>query len=177
MKFFSYVAVAFASISMVALASCSSKSQSTEDSTAVAESEEVAVAPQDSLTAIFADASKASEVATDSTYATTASGLRYLMVREGDGKAPTAEDEVTVHYAGQLIDGTVFDSSYMRGEPATFPLNRVIKGWTEGLQLMKENGKAIFFIPSNLGYGEQGAPGAIPPNADLIFTVELIKVN
>ena len=100
-----------------------------------------------------------------------------MMLREGDGRSPKATDEVTVHYRGQLIDGTVFDSSYDRGEPAAFPLNRVIPGWTEGLQLMKENGKAVFYIPSNLAYGEQGAPGAIPPNSDLIFTVELIKVN
>lgn len=107
----------------------------------------------------------------------TASGLQYVVEKEGEGAQPTAEDEVTVHYTGRLLDGTVFDSSVNRGEPATFPLNRVIPGWTEGLQLMKENGKAVFYIPSKLAYGEQGAPGAIPPNADLIFTVELIKVN
>lgn len=107
----------------------------------------------------------------------TASGLQYVVEKEGTGAQPDAEDEVTVHYTGRLLDGTVFDSSVNRGEPATFPLNRVIPGWTEGLQLMKENGKAVFYIPSNLAYGEQGAPGAIPPNSDLIFTVELIKVN
>lgn len=107
----------------------------------------------------------------------TASGLQYVVEKEGEGTSPAATDEVTVHYTGRLLDGTVFDSSVNRGEPATFPLNRVIPGWTEGLQLMKENGKAVFYIPSALAYGEQGAPGAIPPNSDLIFTVELIKVN
>lgn len=107
----------------------------------------------------------------------TASGLQYVVEKEGEGASPAATDEVTVHYTGRLLDGTVFDSSVNRGEPATFPLNRVIPGWTEGLQLMKENGKAVFYIPSALAYGEQGAPGAIPPNSDLIFTVELIKVN
>ncbi len=107
----------------------------------------------------------------------TASGLQYVVVKEGEGAQPTAEDEVTVHYTGKLIDGTVFDSSVNRGEPATFPLNRVIPGWTEGVQLMKEGAKYDFFIPSDLAYGPQGIPNAIPPHSTLIFEVELIKVN
>lgn len=107
----------------------------------------------------------------------TASGLQYVVVKEGEGAQPTAEDEVTVHYTGKLIDGTVFDSSVNRGEPATFPLNRVIPGWTEGVQLMKEGAKYEFFIPSDLAYGPQGVPNAIPPHSTLIFEVELIKVN
>ena len=106
----------------------------------------------------------------------TASGLQYVVEKEGEGAQPTAEDEVTVHYTGRLLDGTVFDSSVNRGEPATFPLNRVIPGWTEGVQLMKEGGKYVFFIPSDLAYGPQGVPGAIPPHSTLIFEVELIKV-
>lgn len=106
----------------------------------------------------------------------TASGLQYIVEKEGEGAQPTAEDEVTVHYTGKLLDGTVFDSSVNRGEPATFPLNRVIPGWTEGVQLMKEGGKYTFFIPSDLAYGPQGIPGAIPPHSTLIFEVELIKV-
>lgn len=108
---------------------------------------------------------------------TTASGLQYIVEKEGTGAQPTAEDEVTVHYTGKLTNGQVFDSSVNRGEPATFPLNRVIPGWTEGVQLMKEGAKYTFFIPSDLAYGPQGVPGAIPPHSTLIFDVELIKVN
>ena len=107
----------------------------------------------------------------------TPSGLQYIVEKEGEGVSPTAEDEVTVHYTGKLLDGTVFDSSVSRGEPATFPLNRVIPGWTEGVQLMKEGGKYTFFIPSDLAYGPQGIPNVIPPHSTLIFEVELIKVN
>lgn len=107
----------------------------------------------------------------------TASGLQYVVEKEGTGISPTAEDEVTVHYTGRLLDGTVFDSSVNRGEPATFPLNRVIPGWTEGVQLMKEGAKYVFFIPSDLAYGPSGIQGAIPPHSTLIFEVELIKVN
>ena len=106
----------------------------------------------------------------------TATGLQYMVEKEGTGASPAATDEVTVHYTGRLLDGTVFDSSVSRGEPATFPLNRVIPGWTEGLQLMKEGGKTVFFIPSELAYGAQGVPNAIPPHSTLIFEVELIKV-
>lgn len=106
----------------------------------------------------------------------TASGLQYVVEKEGEGSQPKAEDEVTVHYTGRLLDGTVFDSSVNRGEPATFPLNRVIPGWTEGVQLMKEGAKYTFFIPFDLAYGSQGIQGAIPPYSTLIFDVELIKV-
>lgn len=108
---------------------------------------------------------------------TTASGLQYIVEKEGEGEHPTATDEVTVHYTGKLLDGSVFDSSVNRGEPATFPLNRVIPGWTEGVQLMKEGAKYTFFIPSDLAYGPQGVPGAIPPHSTLIFEVELLKIN
>lgn len=106
----------------------------------------------------------------------TGTGLQYMVEKEGTGASPAATDEVTVHYTGRLLDGTVFDSSVSRGEPATFPLNRVIPGGTEGLQLMKEGGKTVFFIPSELAYGAQGVPNAIPPHSTLIFEVELIKV-
>lgn len=106
----------------------------------------------------------------------TASGLQYVVEKEGTGEQPSATDEVTVHYTGKLLDGTVFDSSVNRGEPATFPLNRVIPGWTEGVQLMKEGAKYTFFIPSDLAYGPQGVPNAIPPHSTLVFDVELIKV-
>ncbi len=104
------------------------------------------------------------------------SGLQYLVLKEGSGKSPKATDRVKCHYEGFLIDGTVFDSSVARGEPAVFGLDQVITGWTEGLQLMKEGGKTRFFIPYMLGYGESGAGQMIPPYAALIFDVELIEV-
>ena len=104
------------------------------------------------------------------------SGLQYQVLKEGDGKKPSAKDTVRCHYEGFLIDGTVFDSSVQRGEPAEFGLQLVIAGWTEGLQLMQEGAKYRFFIPYRLGYGESGAAGTIPPFAALIFDVELIKV-
>ena len=104
------------------------------------------------------------------------SGLLYQVLNEGSGKKPTASDTVECHYEGRLIDGTVFDSSYKRGESATFPLNGVIAGWTEGVQLMSEGAKYRFFIPYQLAYGERGAGQAIPPFAALVFDVELIKV-
>ncbi|MDD6517597.1 MAG: FKBP-type peptidyl-prolyl cis-trans isomerase [Prevotella sp.] len=105
------------------------------------------------------------------------SGLQYQVLREGNGRKPSATDQVECHYEGTLINGQVFDSSYRRGETATFGLNQVIKGWTEGLQLMQEGAKYRFFIPYNLAYGERGAGQAIPPYAALIFDVELIKVK
>ena len=104
------------------------------------------------------------------------SGLMYQVINEGTGKKPTAADTVECHYEGRLIDGTVFDSSYKRGESATFPLNGVIAGWTEGVQLMSEGAKYRFFIPYQLAYGERGAGQAIPPFAALVFDAELIKV-
>jgi FKBP-type peptidyl-prolyl cis-trans isomerase len=107
----------------------------------------------------------------------TASGLQYKILSSGKGKAPAATDNVTVHYTGKLIDGTEFDSSRSRGEPAKFVVNQVIPGWTEALQLMHEGDKWMLFIPSELAYGEQGAGGQIPPHAALVFEVELIKVN
>ena len=107
----------------------------------------------------------------------TESGLQYRVIEEGEGARPTAESQVTVNYSGKLINGDEFDSSYRRGQPASFPLNGVIRGWTEGLQLMKEGSKYEFFLPYELGYGERGSGGGIPPFATLVFTVELISVD
>lgn len=107
---------------------------------------------------------------------TTESGLQYEVIEEGNGAMPKAGDDVTVHYTGTLIDGTVFDSSVERGAPATFGVTQVIPGWVEALQMMKEGAKWRLFIPSNLAYGPNGAGGIIGPNATLIFDVELIKV-
>jgi FKBP-type peptidyl-prolyl cis-trans isomerase FkpA/FKBP-type peptidyl-prolyl cis-trans isomerase FklB len=107
---------------------------------------------------------------------TTASGLQVEMLAAGEGPTPTATDTVLVHYEGRLADGTVFDSSYQRGQPAAFGVGDVIPGWTEGLQLMRPGGKARFTIPPELGYGARGAGGVIPPNAVLIFDVELLAI-
>ena len=106
----------------------------------------------------------------------TESGLQYLVVKEGNGKKPGPNDVVTVHYTGRLIDGTVFDSSVERGEPATFAVGQVIPGWVEGLQLMSEGSAYRLFIPSELAYGEHGT-GPIQPNSTLIFDVQLLKVG
>jgi len=104
------------------------------------------------------------------------SGLQYKIVKAGTGAMPAVDSKVQVHYRGSLVDGTEFDSSYKRGEPASFPVNGVISGWTEALQLMKEGAKWQLVIPSDLAYGENGAPPMIPPNATLVFDVELLKV-
>ena len=125
---------------------------------------------------IDAGAKYLKEISNNKSVYTTQSGLKYLRLREGNGKKPKATDRVKVHYTGKLIDGTTFDSSVDRGEPITFPLNQVIPGWTEGLQLMDEGSKYMLYIPYNLGYGEQPA-GAIPPGSTLVFEVELLEIN
>lgn len=110
-------------------------------------------------------------------FKTTATGLRYRVLRPSRGRKPTARNEVTVHYRGWLDNGKVFDSSYDRGEPISFPLSGVVRGWTEGMQLVGEGGMIELWLPSRLGYGAQGSPPAVPPFADLHFVVELIKVR
>ena len=108
---------------------------------------------------------------------TTKSGLQYKILKKGDGAKPSATDKVKVHYHGTLLDGKVFDSSVDRGEPISFPLDGVIKGWTEGVQLMPIGSKFKFFIPSDLAYGDRGAGGDIGPGATLIFEVELLAIE
>lgn len=108
---------------------------------------------------------------------TTASGLQYIVLKEGTGPKPTLNDKVTTHYHGTLIDGTIFDSSVDRGQPASFPVSGVIPGWTEALQLMPVGSKWKLFLPSNLGYGERGAGGKIGPNSVLVFEVELLSID
>ena len=108
---------------------------------------------------------------------TTDSGLQYLITKQGSGKKPAATDTVKVHYRGTTLDGTEFDSSIKRNEPAVFPLNGVIAGWTEGLQLLNEGGKATLYVPGDLAYGDTGRPPRIQPGALLIFEVELLEVN
>ena len=115
--------------------------------------------------------------AKESGVVTTASGLQYKVINAGSGTSPTASDTVTVNYEGKLINGTVFDSSYKRGQPATFKVGQVIKGWQEALQLMKPGATWMLYIPSNLAYGKMGSPGAIEPNETLIFKVDLISVK
>ena len=129
------------------------------------------------LSAAWAQSGVAPAAAKESGDVTTASGLVYRVLVEGGGASPRAIDGVTVHYRGTLADGKEFDSSYSRGQPATFPLNGVIRCWTEGLQRMKVGGKARLTCPSQIAYGSRGAGNVIPPNATLTFEVELISIS
>lgn len=159
------IVLGFAAMAM-AFAACSSKDKASKE----AEGEESA-AVEETVEAV------AEENAQDDGFVATASGLKYKVLKEGEGAKPSATDVVTVHYEGRLPNGQVFDSSYQRGEPAQFPLNAVIPGWTEGVQLMPVGSKYQFYIPSNLAYGHRGAGGIIGPDQDLIFDVELIAIN
>ncbi len=163
-----YVAFALLSLMLLAL-SCSSESGKTDD-----KAQDKTMAQDQNLTPdqqFLVDNREKDGVIE------TASGLQYKVLTEGSGPKPSATDQVTVHYRGTLINGSEFDSSYSRGTPATFPLNRVIRGWTEGLQLMNVGSKYEFYIPSELGYGNRGAGAQIGPGATLIFEVELLKIN
>jgi FKBP-type peptidyl-prolyl cis-trans isomerase len=150
-------------IAALCLAGCSNSNQSAADATT----------PPDSTTA-----SNNAAGGQSSEMKTTASGLKYQVLKHGTGTvSPKATDTVKVHYHGTLLNGTVFDSSVQRGEPISFPLNRVIPGWTEGLQLMKVGDKFKFEIPPNLAYGENSPTPAIPPNSTLVFEVELLGIE
>ncbi|MDE6548882.1 MAG: FKBP-type peptidyl-prolyl cis-trans isomerase [Muribaculaceae bacterium] len=189
--FRSAIAVIAMTATAFCVASCGKQKPTAEDSAAVESLVgEVMQAQQDSAAAAEAADGAAVAVSTNmadygaaffkgnSGYQTTPSGLKYVTVVEGTGASPVATDIVTVHYTGRLLDGTIFDSSVQRGEPTSFPLQAVIKGWTEGLQLMKVGGKTVFYIPSDLAYGEMGTPGGpIGPNQDLIFEVELLGIG
>ena len=163
-----------AAMLMMGMASCGGNTESTETT------ETTEVATPDSGEQIKDNLTIGREFleenAKNDSVVQTESGLQYMVLKEGTGAKPGPTDNVTVHYTGRLLDGTVFDSS-MDGEPATFPLNRVIAGWTEGLQLMSEGAKYRLFIPSELAYGENGSGDKILPNSTLIFDVELIKVE
>jgi FKBP-type peptidyl-prolyl cis-trans isomerase FkpA len=129
------------------------------------------------LPAAFAQDAAVKAAAAETGATTTASGLVYRTLKDGSGDSPTATDTVKVHYRGTFPDGKEFDSSYKRGEPIEFPLNRVIKCWTEGVQKMKVGGKAKLTCPAAIAYGERGAGGVIPPNATLQFEVELLGIR
>lgn len=165
------------------LMSCNASSKEKADTAAAADAEaEYAAAPvltdrQKALSDSVFTALKAKQTFADDSIYTTDSGLRYMVIKKGEGKSPKATDKVKVHYTGTLPDGRVFDSSVERGEPITFPLNGVIPGWTEGLQLMQEGGKTVFYIPSAIAYGPRAMNELIGPNQDLVFEVELIEVN
>jgi len=167
-KFF---VIAMTALMMAGMASCGSNTSSNENTEEVADYGQQ-IKDNKTLGREFME-----QNAKNDSVVQTQSGLQYMVLKEGTGAKPGAEDTVTVHYTGKLLDGTVFDSSVERGEPTSFPLNAVIPGWTEGLQLMSEGAKYRLFIPSELAYGSKGAGDKILPNATLIFDVELIKVT
>ena len=169
-KFFAF---AMAAVLMTGMVSCSGNTENAETTEETA-SDQGSIEIKDNLTI---GREFLEQNAKNDSVKQTASGLQYMVLKEGTGAKPGPTDNVTVHYTGRLLDGTVFDSSVERGEPATFPLNGVIAGWTEGLQLMSEGAKYRLFIPSELAYGEKGAGEQILPNSTLIFDVELIKVE
>lgn len=177
MKKFFYLTLVLSFTGIFTACSGNQKSDASDSSNVEVEETQSSEVAVDSVAARFRNPDYKSDVATDSTYVETPSGLKYMVKKEGAGAKPGPEDVVKVHYTGKLVDGTVFDSSVQRGEPISFPLNQVIAGWTEGLQYMQEGATYVFYIPTDLAYGAHGAGGAVPPFADLVFEVELIKVN
>ena len=166
------LSIAMAALLMAGMASCNNNQSSTESTEEATPDYGQQIKDNKTMGREFLE-----ENAKNDSVVQTKSGLQYMVLKEGTGAKPGPTDKVTVHYTGKLIDGTVFDSSVERGEPATFGLNQVIPGWTEGLQLMSEGSKYRLFIPSELAYGSKGAGEQILPNSTLIFDVELIKVE
>ncbi|MBQ9821514.1 MAG: FKBP-type peptidyl-prolyl cis-trans isomerase [Muribaculaceae bacterium] len=164
--------MAIAALLMTGMASCGGNSSSTENTEETTPDYGQQIKDNKTLGREFME-----QNAKNDSVVQTQSGLQYMVLKEGTGAKPSATDTVTVHYTGKLLDGTVFDSSVERGEPATFALDQVIPGWTEGLQLMSEGSEYRLFIPSELAYGSKGAGDKILPNATLIFDVQLIKVT
>lgn len=172
--------LALSAIVLFGMAACGNKAENNQlpEQTDMVELEETTPETTDAtILAAMDSLTKEEGVVPDTTLSTTASGLKYRVIKEGTGKSPSATDVVEVNYEGRLMNGKIFDSSYSRGVPAVFPLNQVIPGWTEGLQLMKEGGVYEFYLPYNLAYGERGAGDDIPPYSNLLFKVELIKVQ
>ena len=169
-----FLFIAMAGLLMSGMASCNSNNDTTSSETIEETSTDTSIEIKDNLTL---GREFLEENAKNDSVKVTDSGLQYMVLKEGKGIKPGPTDKVTVHYTGRLLDGTVFDSSVDRGQPATFGLDQVISGWTEGLQLMSEGSKYRLFIPSELAYGSEGSPGTILPNSTLIFDVELIKVE
>ena len=164
--------MAIAALLMTGMASCGGNSSSTENTEETTPDYGQQIKDNKTLGREFME-----QNAKNDSVVQTQSGLQYMVLKEGTGAKPSATDTVTVHYTGKLLDGTVFDSRVERGEPATFALDQVIPGWTEGLQLMSEGSEYRLFIPSELAYGSKGAGDKILPNATLIFDVQLIKVT
>ena len=159
--------ISLAVLAALSLAACKKEAPAASAAPATPKAEEATPKTEETPAAAPADGVK-----------TTASGLKYEVMKSGTGTIhPKASDTVTVHYHGTLLDGTVFDSSVERGQPASFPLNQVIPGWTEGVQLMKQGDKFKFTIPANLAYGANSPSPLIPPNSTLVFEVELLKIN
>ena len=165
-------AIVMAALLMAGMASCSNNTSSNENTEEAAPDYGQQIKDNKTVGREFME-----QNAKNDSVVQTTSGLQYMVLKEGTGAKPSAEDTVTVHYTGKLLDGTVFDSSVERGEPASFPLNKVIPGWTEGLQRMSEGSNSRLFLPSELAYVAKGAGDKILPNSTLIFDVELIKVT
>jgi len=166
------LAIALAALLMAGAASCSNNASTSETNEETVPDYGQQIKDNKTLGREFME-----QNAKNDSVVQTKSGLQYMVLKEGTGAKPGPTDKVTVHYTGRLLDGTVFDSSVERGEPATFGLDQVIPGWTEGLQLMSEGAKYRLFIPSELAYGSKGAGDKIMPNSTLIFDVELIKIE